>query len=193
MTAVGQCILIFAVLSTATESTARGDEIPVVPVAASSTHGPQRPSSIPVLPGLNVGRSFFSGGAGKPASEPLYTPAEGDSFAIHNGPRTCNHILTSGAWWLLVGDRPVLRIRLRSAGGVYAMPAMLPGLEVAGDTRLLVTASGKTKWLDQFDTIDAVLSPARPNGHAGIRNCRSWLTWRFNRLRKYSVLPQLRP
>ena len=123
------------------------------------SHGPQKPAAVPVLPGLNTGRSLFSGGAGKPASEPCYEPAEGDSFLIRNGPRKFNHHLTAGVWYLLVGDRPALKMTLRGERGTYALPALLPGLGIEGEVHLAVSAGGKTKWLDRFDSVVGVLSP----------------------------------
>ena len=123
------------------------------------SHGPQKPSTVPVLPGLNTGRSLFSGGPGKPASEPCYEPAEGDSFRIRNGPRKFNHNLTAGVWYLLVGDRPALKMTLRGENGSYALPALLPGLGIEGEVHLAVSANGKTKWLDRFDSVVGVLSP----------------------------------
>ena len=114
---------------------------------------------MPILPGLNTGRSVFSGGPGKPASEPCYEPAEGDSFLIRNGPRKFNHNLTAGVWYLLVGDRPALKMTLRGENGSYALPALLPGLGIEGELHVAVSAGGKTKWLDRFDSIVGVLSP----------------------------------
>lgn len=123
------------------------------------SHGPRRPTTIPIVPGLNAGRSLFSGGPGKPADEPRYEPVDGDCLAIHNGPRSFNHILTAGVWHLLVGDRPALKMTFRGERGSYALPNLLPGLGIEGELRLAVTAAGKTKWLHRFDRIDAVLSP----------------------------------
>ena len=60
-------------------------------------------------------------------------PAGGDGFLVHNGPGRRDFILTSGMWWLLVGDRPRLSMELRTSSGAYAEPGLLPGLEIAGN------------------------------------------------------------
>ncbi|MBI4325212.1 MAG: hypothetical protein HY674_08100, partial [Chloroflexi bacterium] len=131
-----------------------------LPVEATFAHGAQQPSQVPVLPGLNVGQQVFYGPlVGAPAPGQGYQPADGDSFAIHNGKGVHNFILTTGNWWLRVGDRPRLHLELRTAAGAYAQPALLPDLGVSGQLRLRVTVGEKTKWLDEFDSIDALLSP----------------------------------
>lgn len=125
-----------------------------------ATHGPQQPSMVPVQPGLFVGKQVFYGPlVGRPAEGQGCQPADGDSFAIHNGQGVHHFILTSGMWWLRVGDRPRLAMELRSGAGAYAEPGLLPGLGVSGQFRARVTAGGKTKWLDEFQSVDAVLSP----------------------------------
>ena len=115
---------------------------------------------MPVLPGLFVGKQIFNGPlVGRPAKGHGYQPVDGDSFAVHNGPGVHNFILTSGMWWLRVGDRPRLALELRSGQGAYAQPGLLPDLGVSGQFRVAVTAGDKTKWLDEFSAVDAVLSP----------------------------------
>ena len=118
------------------------------------------PSSVPVLPGLFVGKQWIYGPlVGRPAEGQGYQPVEGDSFAVHNGKGIHHFILTSGMWWLRVGDRPRLAMEVRTGHGAYAQPGLLPDLGVSGQFRAAVTADGKTKWLDEFSSIDAVLSP----------------------------------
>ena len=85
-----------------------------LPVTASFEHGPRRPSAVPVLPGLNLGRNPFGRLVGRPIGKPPYEPVDGDSFRRNNGQSTNNYILTSGAWWLLAGDRPRISLALRS-------------------------------------------------------------------------------
>ncbi|MCX6927051.1 MAG: hypothetical protein NT154_28175, partial [Verrucomicrobia bacterium] len=132
----------------------------ILPFEASFSRGPQYLSSIPVMPGMFLGRQWIYGPlVGRPAEGRGYEPAEGDSFAIHNGKGIHHFILTAGMWWLRVGDRPRLAMELRSSHGAYAKPGLLPDLGVSGQFRVAVTASGKTRWLDQFSAIDAVLSP----------------------------------
>jgi hypothetical protein len=138
---------------------AKGGE-PPQPVEVSVSHGPQKPSSVPVLPGLFVGKQIFYGPlVGRPAEGQGYQPADGDSFAVQNGQGIHHFILTSGMWWLRVGDRPRLAMELRSGSGAYAQPGLLPDLGVSGQFRVAVTAGEKTKWLDKFGVIAAVLSP----------------------------------
>ena len=43
--------------------------------------------------------------------------------------------------------------------GAYAQPGLLPDLGVSARFRAAVTVDDKTKWLDEFGSIDAVLSP----------------------------------
>ena len=122
------------------------------------THGPQKPTSIPIVPDLNAGRSMY-GEIGRLAKPGDYEPTGDGGFRKHNGPRAFNYIVTSGAWWLHVGDKPRVSMALRMARGAYAQPALLPGLGVAGQLRIAVTCGEKTKWLDLFDSIDAILEP----------------------------------
>jgi hypothetical protein len=115
---------------------------------------------VPILPGLPVRKQWFYGPlVGRPAPGHGYQPNGGDSFAIHNGPGVHNFILTSGMWWLRVGDRPRFHMEVRSGAGAYASPALLPDLGATAQFRLAITGGGKTKWLDEFSSIDAVLSP----------------------------------
>ena len=130
-----------------------------ISVTAQFEHGPQRPSSVPILPGLNVGRNPFGKLVGKPLGKAPYEPVEGDSFHRHNGPSAYNYVLTSGVWWLAAGDQPKLSLALRSSGSAYATPALLPGLGISGKLRIEVSSHGRTKWLDQFDSIDSVFAP----------------------------------
>lgn len=122
-------------------------------------HGPQKPSVVPILDGLNLGRSFFFTYTDKQRGEEDYQPFDNDSFTLHNGPRTYNYLITSGVWWLFGGDKPRLKMQLRSNLGAYAQPVLLPHIGVGGKLRIAVTAGGKTKWLDMFDSIDTVYSP----------------------------------
>jgi hypothetical protein len=116
---------------------------------------PQTPQHTPVLPGLNIGRSFYEYDDNPPASGKRYAPAEGGGFAIHNGPDTYNHTLMGdGVWYLLVGDKPRLKMLHRTGEGSYATPGILPDLGTGGRLRLAVSCGGTTKWLDQFDSID---------------------------------------
>ena len=64
---------------------------------------------------------------GPPAKNQGYQPVDGDSFAIHNGQGVHNFILTSGMWWLRVGDRPRLALELRSGAGPYAAADAITG------------------------------------------------------------------
>ena len=159
-------IAAFAMLGSLLDLCAAEGQVPArggdsfLPIEVSVSHGSQRPSSVPVLPGLFIGKQWFYGPlVGRPAEGQGYRPVEGDSFAIHNGTGVHNSILTSGMWWLRVGDRPRFAMELRSGHGAYAEPGLLPDLGVSGQFRVAVTAGGKTKWLDEFSSIDAVLSP----------------------------------
>ena len=137
-----------------------GDSQQMVDAAAAFAHGPQQPASVPVLPGLFAGKQVFNAPlVGWPAQGQGYQPVDGDSFAIHNGPGVHNFTLTSGMWWLKVGDRPWLAMELRAGAGAYAQPGLLPEIGVSGRFRVAVTAGDKTKWLDEFSSIDAVLAP----------------------------------
>ena len=150
-----------AVLTLATAAmtlAAAEPQVPIETVKARFAHGSQRPTTVPVLEGLNVGRNPF-GHLPRAAGKNDYQPIEGDSYTKHNGSGVHNFILTSGAWWLRVGDRPRMAIQLRTGGGAYAEPGLLPGLGISGNFRLAVTAAGKTTLLDKFDSIKAVLSP----------------------------------
>lgn len=133
-------------------------ESKVMAVDVEFKNGPQKPQALTAQEGLNIGRGYFFTEPAKAVGEPDYAPFEGDSLTIHNGPRTCNYILTGGTWWLDAGDRPRLRMRLRATSGGYATPVMVDGLGVKGELRPTVTVGSKTKELAQFDTIDAYLS-----------------------------------
>ena len=147
-------------------------------VRAELSHGPQWPTTVPVRSGMNVGKQFLYGPlVGRPAPGQGYQPADGDSFAIRNGPNVCHFILTSGMWWLRVGDRPILRMELRSGQGAYASPALLAGLGVSGQFRLAICEGGKRRWLDELGEIDAVLSPG--SAHWTCRDGESGLTVRL--------------
>ena len=129
-------------------------------VSVTVAHGPQRPAVVPILPGLQVEKPLFGGQpVGRLAPGNGYQPAGKDSFLVHNGPGRHDFILTSGMWWLRVGDRPRMSLELRSGHGAYAEPALLPGLALSGELRLVVEAGNKQKYLDEFSSIDAVLSP----------------------------------
>lgn len=133
-------------------------EAQLLEVDAEFGHGPQQPRAVAVESGLNIGRGYFFTTPAKAAGEPDYAPFEGDGLTIHNGPRACNYILTGGAWWLDAGDKPRLRLRLRSSGSAYASPALVDGLGVQGELRPVVTVAGKSKALEHFDSIDAYLA-----------------------------------
>ena len=139
-------------------SAAAGEDAEALKVTVTTAHGPQKPAVVAVLPGLALAKPLFGGTVGRPLPGKGYQPSGGDSFLVHNG---AGHgfILTSGMWWLRVGDRPRLSMELRTASGAYAEPGLLPGLGVSGDLRVAVACGGKQKFLDQFSSIDAVLSP----------------------------------
>ena len=126
---------------------------------ATVTHGPQKPSAVPVLPGLQIGRNPFGGLMGVPAPGHGYRPVDGDSFACHNGSQSYNYIITSGTWWLQAGELPRLLMTLRTGSGAYAQPALLPDLGISGRLRVFVKTGSGAKWLDKFESIDAVLAP----------------------------------
>ncbi len=96
---------------------------------------------------------------GVPAPGHGYRPVDGDSFACHNGSQAYNYIITSGAWWLQAGELPRLLMTLRTPSGAYAQPALLPDLAVSGRLRVFVRTGTGAKWLDKFESIDAVLAP----------------------------------
>lgn len=151
---------------------------PALKVRLERSHGPLLPTTVPVLEGMNVGKQFMYGPlVGRPARGQSYQPAGGDSFAIRNGPNVCHFILTSGAWWLRVGDKPILRMELRSSHGAYASPSLLAGLGVSGQFRLAVIQDGQRRWLDEFPQIDAVLSPG--SGRWTCRDEQAGLTVRL--------------
>lgn len=148
-------------LSTVTANGAQA-EPDVLSVTAQTTHGPQQPSAVPVLPGLNVGKQWVYGPlVGLPVGESGYRPVNGDGYAKHNGSGRFNRIMTTGSWWLLVGDRPQMKITVRTAAGAYAQPGLLPDLGVSGQLRVAVGSGDRTKWLDEFDAIDVVLDPTK--------------------------------
>lgn len=127
---------------------------------ATFSHGPLRPSAIPLVPPLSAGRPmYYEANVGRAPRPGDYEIAPGGGFTKHNGPGEFNFVITSGAWWLMAGDKPRLSVSLRSAGGAYAQPALLPGLGVGGQLRLAVTVGERRKWLDAFASIDAVLVP----------------------------------
>jgi hypothetical protein len=130
------------------------------------SHEPQAPSQIPLQPGLNIGRSFYSYDEDPPRPGKRYEPADDGGYTIHNGPDTYNHILMGeGVWYLLVGDKPRFRLFHRTGEGSYAQPGILPDLGVDGRLRLAITARGKLKWLDQFDSIDTHFAPGVATWH----------------------------
>jgi hypothetical protein len=136
-------------------------------VDADFSHEPQKPSSIPIVPGMNVGRSFFLADDGyqigyNTTGGPYYEPADAESFGIHNGPGSYNSYKisvgdTSGIFYVYAGDRPQFWLRPQHGGGGYAYPTLIPDLGVGGHFRLAVSANGKTKWLEDFESIDAVM------------------------------------
>ena len=128
-------------------------------VETTQAHGPQRPSQVPLLDGLNAGTNSPCGPVCRAPNEDDYKPALGDSFTRHNGQMANNYILTSGSWWLRVGDRPGMSMEVRSGKGAYAQPGILPDLGISGSFQPDVTVGGQTKRLDKFDSIDVVLSP----------------------------------
>jgi hypothetical protein len=130
-----------------------------LPVQATFSQGPQQPSAVPILPGLQLGRNPFGAILGRPAPGKGYQPVDGDSFACHNGAQAYNYIITSGTFWLHAGELPRLMLALRSSASSYAQPALLPGLGIGGKLRLFVRTDSGAKWLDKFDSIDAVLAP----------------------------------
>jgi hypothetical protein len=91
--------------------------------------------------------------------DPHYQPVEGDSVAMHSGPRELNHNIGVGVWRLLVGDKPVIGMRRRGDRGTYALPAFIEGTTIAGVLRLSARIGEQTRPLESFETIDAMLSP----------------------------------
>ena len=128
-------------------------------VETSLHHGPLAPSAVPTLPGLQLNRNPHGGLVGRPAPGQGYQPLDGDSFLCHNGTKVFNYLITSGAWWLQAGEQPCLLMTLRTAAGAYAQPALLPDLGVGGRLRVFVRSNGAGKWLDKFESVDAVLAP----------------------------------
>ena len=129
-------------------------------VEATLRHGPQRPSRVELLEGLNVGRNpFGSRGLPRAPREGDYEPIYGDSFIRHNGDGVYNFMITTGSWWLRVGDKPRMLIDIRSDRGAYAQPGLLPDIGVSGKFRLSVTVENQTRFVDEFDSIETVLSP----------------------------------
>jgi hypothetical protein len=96
---------------------------------------------------------------GQPAPGQGYQPVDCDSFLCRNGTNSFNYLITSGVWWLQAGEQPRLLMTLRTGSGAYAQPALLPDLGVGGQLRVFVSTGGARKWLDKFETIDAVLAP----------------------------------
>ncbi len=132
----------------------------VLPVSVTTAHGPERPAVVPILSGLPVEKPLFGGQpVGRPVPGNGYKPIGQDSFQVHNGPGRHDFILTTGMWWLRVGDRPRMSLELRRGHGAYAEPALLPGLALSGELRMAVKVGEKQKFLDKFRSIDAVLSP----------------------------------
>ena len=157
---------------TATKGRAKGIAVAtlkeVIDFEAEFTHGPQRPSSIPILPGLNIGWSFFltdsgvfNGAGANNTGGPYYESADEDSFGIHNGPGSYHYKIsvgdTSGGFYLYAGDRPNFSIVTQPPSGGYAYPVLIPDIGAGGQVRLAVTSNGRTKWLDEFSTVDGVL------------------------------------
>lgn len=128
-------------------------------VQATFSQGPQQPAAVPIFPGLQLGRNPFGPTLGTPAPGKGYQPVNGDSFACHNGSQAYNYIITSGTYWLQAGESPRVLMTLRPPTGSYAEPALLPGLGIGGRVRLFVRDENGGKWLDRFDSIDAVLAP----------------------------------
>ena len=132
------------------------------PLAAAATfeHGPQRPSRVPVLPGLNVGRSYYDyhsyGGTPK-----RYRSAGPDAIAIADGPDLFNQVLMGdGAWYLLAGDRPALRLAHRPYWpNSYIKPDLIPGLGIAGDLSFTALTGGGGVPLHVRARVEARFSP----------------------------------
>jgi hypothetical protein len=132
-----------------------------LPVSADFVHGPQRPSAAPNLPSLNIGRSYFLADEGYPIGHnrtggPYFHAADEESFGIENGPGSYLYKIsigdTSCVFFIRASDRPHYSIELQGSGGGYAYPVLIPDLGVGGQFRLAVTANGKTKWLEEFDS-----------------------------------------
>lgn len=125
------------------------------------SHGPQRPSKVPVLPGLSLGRSydFFHGAPSAENADRRYLPEGIDSLSITNGPGCFNYLITAGVWYLRTGDRPMAQIEVQPNSGGYAQPAILPDLGVGGRVRIFLSNGAGGKWLDKFESINAILSP----------------------------------
>ncbi len=136
-------------------------------VKVTFKHGPQRPSSIPVLSGFNVGRSFYDYNRGARAAGKHYERADDESFIIHNGPDSFNHVLMGeGVWYLRAGDKPHIRLSHRSYQPYSGIkPDLVPGLGIGGHLRIAVTSEDKTKWLEEFDSIDTKFSPGSTTWH----------------------------
>ncbi len=148
------CFAVFLVV--ATEATAQPEPLKF---SVATLHGPQKPSAVPFLPGLQLDRNPFGGLVGIPAEGQGYQPVDGDSFLCRNGKQAFNYTITQGAWWLLAGESPQVMMTLRTAAGAYARPGILPDLAVSGRLRVAVAVGAKSKWLDKFDSIEAVLAP----------------------------------
>jgi hypothetical protein len=135
-------------------------EAPTCPVHVELNYGTQMPTQIPIVPSLNIGRSFFSYDDDAPPKGKRYEPAAGGGYGIHNGPDAYNYLLVGdGVWSLAGGDKPILGLRHRSPINSYATPALLPDLGVGGRFRLHVRVGDRSKWLDEFESIDTRLTP----------------------------------
>lgn len=136
-------------------------------VKVTFRHSPQKPSSIPVLSGLNIGRSFYDHDRGAPAADKRYERADDESFIIHDGPDSFNHVLMGeGVWYLHAGDKPHISLSHRPYWpNSYIKPDLVPGLGIGGHLRIAVTSEDKTKWLGEFDSIDTKFSPGSTTWH----------------------------
>lgn len=128
--------------------------------SGSLGYGPRKPSSIPALAPLPLGTTAYG------SLDRHRDPDDGDcrragdhTLVRRNGKLRYNQVITSGAWWLLTGDRPLVSMTVNPGLGAYASPAILPGLGVGGRLRAAVRIGGELRWLDRFDTVETRYTP----------------------------------
>ncbi|HBE40322.1 MAG TPA: hypothetical protein DDW27_03815 [Bacteroidales bacterium] len=125
----------------------------------SFSNNKQAPVDIPVMPALSQQNPYFDGGlVARPAGVNDYQPSGNGSFVKKNGKSELTYVITTGAWRLLVGDKPVIGLDQRITGGAYARPGLMPGLGVKGKIRLQVSDGKTSKNLEDFSGITVILS-----------------------------------
>ena len=131
-------------------------------------NSPREPSDVPVLPLLSTDKEYFQGGMiTKPASDDDYQAFGNGAFSKMNGKTEMKHLITSGAWWLWVGDKPRVRLSGRSTGGAYAKPGLLPHLGVSCEISIQIGSGGKKKPLEDFTSIKTIFSPGEAEWQCG--------------------------